>query len=93
MNIYKILFVASVVLFMNSSFAACTNSSYNCVCNVNYYVVNQGTSSCSCSLCPSGGTSVSGSNNLITSCFYAAGTGGENSSGSYIYTSACYYTN
>ena len=43
-----------------------------------------------CSACPRGGTSPAGSKS-ITSCYLPNGTSGTDSTGSYVYTSDCYY--
>lgn len=52
MNVFKILFTMVSILYVSNLWAACTNENYGCVCNTNYYVVGQGTSSCYCALCP-----------------------------------------
>jgi len=65
-NIYKFLFIIIFSLYSNALFAGCVNDSYNCVCNAGYYAVDQGTSTCSCSQCPTGTYKTSPSN--ATSC-------------------------
>lgn len=57
------------------------------VCNANYYK-NGGRF---CSACPSSGRSSRGSTS-ITSCYLPSGTTGSDSTGSYTYTSNCYYS-
>lgn len=56
-------------------------------CNAGYYKNGN-----ACTLCPDGGTSASGATS-ITSCYIRSGTTGSDSTGTYTYTSNCYYSN
>lgn len=70
-----------------------TTTEYRCAAG--YYGDAKGTSLTNltgCVQCPSGGTSVAGST-VITSCYLPSWTTGSDSTGSYIYTSDCYYNN
>ncbi|MBO8407247.1 MAG: hypothetical protein IAC77_02165 [Proteobacteria bacterium] len=45
-----------------------------------------------CTKCPGSGTSAAGSTS-ITDCYMPSGSTGSDSSGTFIYTSTCYYSN
>lgn len=68
-NIYKFIFIIILSLYSNASFAGCVDENYSCVCNAGYYAVNQDTSTCSCSQCPTGTYKTSSSGETsCTSC-------------------------
>lgn len=79
----------------NTAYAECANIiSYKCA--VGYYGT-PGPLNKTCTRCPSSGgvygtTATSGATS-ITECYLAVGTTGSDSSGSFTYTSDCYYSN
>lgn len=67
-----------------------TKYSYRCASGY-YGTTSNGTSGCTA--CPSGGTSVAGSNSSITGCYVPASTELTDSTGTFSHTTSCYYTN
>lgn len=70
-----------------------TTNEYRCAAG--YYGNAKGTSVYNltgCNQCPSGGTSAAGAT-VITGCYLPSGTTGSDSTGTYTYTSNCYYSN
>ena len=75
-------------LLIGNAYAACVAGAKTYTsCNAGYYL-----SGGLCLTCPSGGTSAAGATS-ITSCYLPSGTTGSDSTGSYTYTSNCYYSN
>lgn len=65
------------------------DKTYSYACAAGYYgVTSNGTSGCT--PCPNSGTSAQASTS-ITSCYLPSGTVGSDSTGTYVYTSNCYY--
>lgn len=70
----------------------CTSSNITYRCAAGYYgTTTNGTSGCT--KCPTPGTSTAGTNTSMTQCYIPAGTEMSDSSGTYIYTKNCYYSN
>lgn len=67
--------------------STCTSTS-SFSCNRGFYKNGS-----SCTACPGGGTTPRSGATSVTSCYLAAGATGSDSSGSYTFTSDCYYTN
>ncbi len=75
----------------NSGSTECTKTTHY-ICPVGYYGAPTSNSMSECTLCPNGGTSELGLNIDITNCFIPANTPQTDTSGEYIYTSPCYYS-
>ena len=79
------------------TYAYCKNST-ECVartqygCDTGYYGTPTDIST-GCNKCPANGTSMTLNNDDITDCFLPAGTTFTDSSGTFEYTSACFYGN
>ncbi len=70
----------------DTSTCICTSSTeYRCGAGYYGYLDN-------CTACPGSGTSTAGSNGAITDCYLPAGTTGSDATGTYEYTTPCYYT-
>lgn len=65
----------------------CFSSWSFCNCSSGYYKLDDA----SCGKCPGDGTSYGGIGG-ITQCFIPAGTGGTDSTGTWVYNSNCYYS-
>ncbi len=83
--------------YQKRTYASCNTATCVCTkrtqyqCAAGYYgTSSNGTSGCS--RCPSNGSSTAGAT-AITSCYLPSGTTGSDSTGSYTYTSNCYYSN
>ncbi len=83
--------------YQKRTYASCNTATCVCTktaqyrCAAGYYgTSSNGTSGCT--RCPSNGSSTAGAT-AITSCYLPSGTTGSDSTGSYTYTSNCYYSN
>lgn len=87
-NMKKLLFPIIMVCVVNNVYAACsaTTKTYT-ACNAGYYLLAG-----NCNACPFGGTSVANNTGTIVSCYLPSGTSGSDLTGTYIYTSNCYYS-
>lgn len=71
---------------------SCTSFSQSYRCSAGYYgSTTNGTSGCS--KCPIPGTSLAGQNSAIGQCYIPSNTPQTDTTGQYIYSSNCYYTN
>lgn len=84
------LFSIVVAAFItNGAYADCTVSGTKYyACKPGYYL-----SSGNCVRCPNSGTTVDNNTGGITSCYIPSGTTGSDGTGSFKYTSNCYYSN
>ncbi len=77
-----------IMLAFNANAACTADAKTYTACKTGYYL-----SGGTCYSCPSGGTSADQNSGGITDCYLPSGTTGSDSTGSYTYTSNCYYSN